>query len=101
MMPFLPLLKSAIRPALDYALPPRCPGCGVIVGEDHGFCLSCWDGMEFLGEPCCARCGIPFPHDMGEGAECGACLADPPPFDSARAGLPKGDVARTVAVRLR
>ncbi len=40
MMPFLPLLKSAIRPALDYALPPRCPGCGVIVGEDHGFCLS-------------------------------------------------------------
>ena len=101
MMPFLPLLKSAIRPALDYVLPPHCPGCGVIVGEDHGFCLSCWDSMEFLGEPCCARCGIPFPHDMGEGAECGACLADPPPFDSARAVLAYGDVARTVALRLK
>lgn len=94
-------LKAVLRPALDYALPPRCPGCGAIVGQDHGFCLSCWSGMTFLGDPCCARCGIPFPHDMGAGAECGACLADPPPFDSARAVLAYGDVARTVALRLK
>ncbi|MFZ2995277.1 double zinc ribbon domain-containing protein [Sphingobium sp.] len=95
------LLKATFRPILDYALPPRCPGCGAIVGEDHGFCLTCWSGMEFLGEPCCARCGVPFEHDMGAGAECGACLADPPPFDSARAVLAYGDVARTVALRLK
>ncbi|WP_188063477.1 ComF family protein [Sphingobium sp. KCTC 72723] len=94
-------LKAVLRPALDYALPPRCPGCGAIVGQDHGFCLSCWSGMTFLGDPCCARCGIPFPHDMGAGAECGACLADPLPFDSARAVLAYGDVARTVALRLK
>lgn len=101
MMSLMPLLKDAIRPALDYALPPRCPGCGAIVAADFGFCLSCWSGMEFLGEPCCARCGVPFPHAMGEGAECGACIADPPPFDSARAVLAYGDVARTVALRLK
>ncbi|KAK0350199.1 hypothetical protein LTR94_029986, partial [Friedmanniomyces endolithicus] len=81
-------------PAVDYALPPRCPGCGAIVGEDFAFCLPCWGGMEFLGEPCCARCGVPFPHEMGEGAECGGCMADPPPWDSARAVLAYGDVAR-------
>ncbi|WP_066700881.1 ComF family protein [Sphingobium amiense] len=101
MMPLAPLLKAALRTALDYALPPRCPGCGVIVGEDHSFCLDCWSGMAFLGEPCCARCGIPFPHDMGQGAECAACLADPPPWDSARAVLAYGDVARNVALRLK
>lgn len=97
----LPLLRAALRVSLDYALPPRCPGCGAIVGEDHGFCLSCWEGMAFLGDPCCARCGLPFDHDRGVGVECGACIADPPPFDSARAVLAYGDVARTVALRLK
>lgn len=101
MMPAAPLLKAALRPLVDYALPPRCPGCGVIIAQDHGFCLDCWSGMRFLGDPCCARCGVPFDHDMGVGAECGACLADPPPFDSARAVLSYGDVARTVALRLK
>ncbi|KAA9016838.1 ComF family protein [Sphingobium limneticum] len=101
MMPVLPLLKGLLWPAVDYALPPRCPGCGAIVGEDFAFCLPCWGGMEFLGEPCCARCGVPFPHEMGEGAECGGCMADPPPWDSARAVLAYGDVARTVALRLK
>ncbi|WP_298398074.1 ComF family protein [Sphingobium sp.] len=101
MMPLLPLLKGALRPVVDYALPPRCPGCGAIVGEDFAFCLSCWGGMQFLSDPSCARCGLPFPHEMGEGAECGACMADPPPWDGARAVLAYGDVARTVALRLK
>lgn len=38
---------------------------------------------------------------MGEGAQCADCLADPPPWDSARAVLAYGDVARTVALRLK
>ncbi len=101
MMPGTPLLKAVIRPLVDYALPPRCPGCGVIVAQDHAFCLTCWGGMRFLGEPCCARCGVPFEHDMGDGAECGGCLADAPPFDSARAVLAYGDVAKTVALKLK
>lgn len=101
MMPVSPLLKAAIQPLVDYALPPRCPGCGVIVAQDHAFCLDCWSGMRFLGDPCCARCGVPFEHDMGEGAACGACLADPPPFGSARAVLAYGDVARMVALKLK
>src|SRR3546814_14318666 len=81
----VPLLKAALRPLADYALPPRCTGCGEIVDADHAFCLACWSGMRFLGEPCCARCGLPFEYDRGDGADCGACLADPPPYDSARA----------------
>lgn len=96
-----PLFKTVLRPALDYALPPRCPGCGVIVDADDAFCLTCWSGMRFLGAPCCARCGVPFEFDQGAGAECGACLADPPPFDSARSVLAYGDVARAVALRLK
>ncbi|MCB4860827.1 ComF family protein [Sphingobium sp. PNB] len=97
----VPLLKTALGPLVDYALPPRCPGCGEIVAADDAFCLACWSGMRFLGAPCCARCGLPFDYDRGDGAECGACLADPPPYDSARAVLAYGDVARTVALRLK
>ena len=95
------ILKGAVRPALDYALPPRCPGCGVIVEADDSFCLTCWSEMRFLGEPCCARCGVPFEHERGGEAACGACLAEPPPFDSARAVLAYGDIARKVALKLK
>ncbi len=100
-MAVLPLLREALRPVLDYALPPRCPGCGAIVARDDAFCLDCWQVMDFLGDPCCARCGLPFDHDRGAGALCGACLVDPPPFDSARAVLAYGEIARTVALRLK
>ncbi|MDF0540822.1 ComF family protein [Sphingobium sp. H39-3-25] len=104
-MPDTTLLRRTLRPLLDavvdYALPPRCPGCGVIVQEDDRFCLSCWSGMRFLGDPCCCRCGVPLPPALGEGAECGVCMADPPAFDSARAVLAYGDVARTVALKFK
>lgn len=100
-MPLLSILKSISRPIIDYALPPRCPGCGLVVEAEDAFCLDCWSGMQFLGEPCCARCGLPFDHDMGAGSACGSCLADPPPFDSARAVLAYGEVARKVALRLK
>jgi ComF family protein len=91
--------RLAVRQMLDFALPPRCPGCGEIVGEPHRFCLSCWQSLTFLGEPCCRRCGLPFEFE-GEG-ECGRCLADPPPFDRLRAAVAYGDISREVALRLK
>jgi ComF family protein len=95
-------LRAAARAIVDYALPPRCPGCGVIVGDDRQFCLACWSSLDFLGGPACAHCSIPLP-DAQPGGEiaCGACLAEPPPFDGAPAALAYGPVARTVALRLK
>lgn len=87
---------------LDYALPRRCPGCGDITGEQDRFCLSCWSGLHFLGAPCCALCGLPFEVESGDPeVQCGACLADPPPWASARAALAYGDIARKVTMRLK
>ncbi|HMN54832.1 MAG TPA: ComF family protein [Sphingopyxis sp.] len=95
-------LRLVARAAVDYALPPRCPGCGVIVGEDRQFCLSCWSSLHFLDGPACARCSIPLPTALPGGAvECGACMADAPPFDGAPAAVAYGPVARTVALRLK
>lgn len=95
------LAQSALRPILDFALPPRCPGCAAITGEPHRFCLDCWSALTFLGPPCCARCALPF--DYGEGAEivCGRCLAQPPAYRRLRAAVAYGDISRSVALRLK
>jgi ComF family protein len=96
------LSRAAFRTVVDFALPPRCPGCGLIVAEEHSFCLDCWSQLVFLGEPCCARCGLPFEHDGGGAeAQCGGCLAEPPRFDSARAAVAYGEIPRKVALKLK
>lgn len=95
-------LRAAGRAVVDYALPPRCPGCGVIVAEDRQFCLACWSSLDFLDGPACSRCSIPLPTALpGEPVACGACLANPPPFEGAPAAVVYGTVARTVALRLK
>lgn len=44
---------------------------------------------------------MPFDHDRGEGALCGECLADPPRHAGAWAAVAYGEVAKTVALRLK
>lgn len=95
------LAASVLRHIVDFALPPRCPGCGAIVQEEHSFCLDCWSELVFLGEPCCLRCGLPFAHDGGGPMECGACLAEPPRFDRVRAAVAYGEIPRRVALKLK
>jgi ComF family protein len=92
---------ASLRHVADLALPPRCPGCGEIVAADHRFCAACWRSLVFLGPPWCAACNLPFEHDRGAGAQCGACLAAPPPHDGVRAAVAYGDVARSVALKLK
>jgi ComF family protein len=101
--PAAAIASAAFRHMLDFALPPRCPGCGAIATEPHRFCLDCWRSLAFLGEPCCGRCGLPFAFGNPRAAEdwCGRCLADPPPFDRLRAAVAYGDVARQVALKLK
>lgn len=95
-------LRVAVRAIVDYALPPRCPGCGAIVGDDRQFCLRCWTSLDFLDGPCCMSCSIPLPNALPAAPiACGACLAKPPPFEGAPAAVAYGPVARTVALRLK
>jgi ComF family protein len=97
----LALARSAFRPILDFALPPRCPGCGAVTEEPHRFCLACWSALAFLGEPCCTRCALPFEYGEGSEVICGRCLAEPPPFGRLRAAVAYGEIARTVALKLK
>ena len=94
-------VKAVIGAVVAFALPPRCPGCGVITPDVHQFCIDCWTALDFLGEPQCASCGAPFDIDRGPGALCGACHADPPPIDAMRAAVAYGPIARALALKLK
>lgn len=92
---------TLVRPALDFALPPRCPGCGAVVDGDHRFCIDCWQRIEFLGATACLQCAMPLPFlELGE-TRCAACLARPPAFDRAYAAAAYGDLTRQVALKLK
>jgi ComF family protein len=85
-------------PIIDFALPPRCPGCGVIVGDDHRFCTTCWRSMSFLTGEGCASCNTP----MADGSLiCAPCLAHPPDHDGVRAAVAYGDVSRAIVLKLK
>ncbi len=101
-----PLLRP-LRRALDLVLPPRCLGCGLLVEDQGALCSTCWSAMTFLADPLCRSCGLPFAYDpadsptSGSGGDsfvqdlaCGACLAQPPPFERARAVMRYDDGSR-------
>src|SRR4051794_10669377 len=87
------------RWVLDFALPPRCAGCGTIVGDVHSFCPDCWKGIEFLGHSGCSTCGLPL--QATEQTTCGACLARPPRIARMRAAVAYDDLSRGLAIRLK
>jgi ComF family protein len=93
------ILRSAARWALDFALPPRCAGCGTIVAQVHSFCAECWKQIEFLGHTGCATCGLPL--QATEQTTCGACLARPPRIARTRAAVAYDELSRSLAIRLK
>jgi ComF family protein len=93
------LVRHCARSALDFALPPRCAGCGTIVADVHSFCHDCWKEVEFLGEGGCSCCGMPL--QATEQSTCARCLAVPPRIERTRSAVAYGDLSRSLAIRLK
>lgn len=84
---------------LDFALPPRCAGCGIIVEDVHSFCTDCWKQIEFLGSAGCVTCGTPL--EATDAERCASCLAKPPRIGRTRAAVVYDDLSRSLALRLK
>ena len=87
------------RAALDFALPARCAGCGTITDLPHQFCATCWQQVEWLGQGGCEQCGLPL--EATDIDSCARCLAKPPIIARSRAAIAYGDIARSIALRLK
>jgi len=93
------IVRAGLRQVLDFALPPRCAGCGTIVDEVHSFCADCWPNIDFLGESGCSTCGMPL--EATDAELCGACIAAPPRIQRTRSAVAYGDLSRGIALRLK
>ena len=93
------ILAAGGRHALDFALPPRCSGCGTIIADMHSFCSACWTAIQWCGAGGCDICGLPL--EATDEQSCGRCLAQPPRIARTRAAVDYGDVARTLVMKLK
>jgi predicted amidophosphoribosyltransferase len=89
------------RAVLDFVYPPLCAACRAPVSEPHALCPDCWKAIAFLDGPPCATCGLPFELDPGSDTVCGACHADPPPFDKARSAMRYDDARKKTILALK
>lgn len=74
-----------IKKLLDLILPPVCPSCGCNIDALNTLCGKCWSAIPFITKPYCARLGIPFELDLGEGTLSPQAIAQPPSFQRCRA----------------
>lgn len=98
------LIRHTGRRVLDALLPPRCLACGMIVDAPGALCLPCWNKAQFIAAPQCDRCGLPFEladEQAGPVITCGACIAEPPRFDRARAAMRYDEAARGLVLKFK
>lgn len=79
---------------IDLILPPRCIVTGEIVQEQGTISPQVWKKLQFISDPQCRKCGVPFEFFAGDEALCAPCLDHPPPFDQARSCLIYNDASR-------
>ncbi len=99
-MPSLAMQRGA-RAALNFLLPPRCLSCRGRVEDQGTLCAACWKDLTLLEEPCCYRCGYPFPYRMPEESLCPSCIRRLPAFDRARAVFRYDDASRALILAFK
>lgn len=98
---FLDHARAGLRIVTDIALPPRCGACNRQTERSGAVCSACWRRIAFIERPFCARLGLPFPCDLGEGALSAEAIARPPVFDRARAVASYDGPARELVTALK
>ena len=90
---------TAARAAFDFALPPRCSGCGTIVGEVHSFCPDCWKRSNSSEIPAAPRAGFRFTRPNRRHAA--PASPAPPRIARTRAAVAYDELSRGLAIRLK
>lgn len=94
-------LQTAAARCVDFLLPPVCPVCRGAVARAHALCPRCWQSMPFITRPVCKVYGTPFAYDIGDDIVSAQAIADPPPFEAARAAVRYGPEAQALVHGLK
>ena len=86
---------------LDTLYPPTCLSCDAPVATADTLCAACFRALRPISAPLCPVLGIPFEVSLGPEARSAEAIADPPPFDRARAAVVYNDIARTLVSKLK
>lgn len=95
------LAQTALQWPARILFPPVCAGCRRQVSQPGVLCGDCWPKLRLLERPWCPVMGTPFTHDMGDGFLSAEAIADPPPFERARAAAVYSGVARQMVQALK
>lgn len=88
-------VKSAAGRMVNLVLPPRCVVSGEEVERQGMLSPGVWAGLDFIADPFCECCGMPFDFDTGTGgALCAGCIQTRPEYTKARAALKYNDASR-------
>lgn len=85
-------LQSVVTSGVDLILPPRCSVTGEIVDVQGMISAVAWADLQFISEPFCEICGIPFEFESG--STCMSCIDAPPPYDVSRSALIYNNTSR-------
>ena len=83
-----------VHHSLNLLFPPQCGLCRAMIGENGGICSDCWQKINFISAPFCEICGYPHEYDMGDGAQCAACMANRPEFHGHRSVMHFDDASK-------
>lgn len=95
------LLRSGTDWFVRLLYPPVCAGCGMFVAGSGALCPTCWGSVRFIERPYCEVSGAPFDHDLGAGMVSPDVIANPPPYEKARAAVFYDGAARKLAHGLK
>lgn len=86
---------------IDQLYPPVCLACDAAVTVPDGLCPQCFSRLRPITAPLCPRLGIPFSVFLGDDALSPEAIANPPPFDRARAAFAYSEVTGRIVSRLK
>lgn len=94
-----------MRSLLDVIFPPLCPVCECVVSKKSTFCGDCWPKLNFISDPFCTQCSLPFESSILEENsafyKCASCLQTPPAFSLSRSVYVYDDVCRKMILSFK
>ncbi|HEY4031778.1 MAG TPA: ComF family protein [Caulobacteraceae bacterium] len=94
------LCRQSLRGVQDLILPHHAfDGSGRTATS--GLSAQAWSKIQFIADPVCDSCSLPFDYDLGPGVRCPACEARPRAFARARAACLYDEHSRDLILQFK